>query len=1204
MVTEVACARMNGPQTLQSRGGKMVRGLFTSGVVVRKQDGGNMFRFLKYAFLVVALLALVSQIALAQRIDGTLRGVVEDPTGAVVADAKVTATNVATGVAQHSTTTNAGSYTFPNLLVGTYTVTVEKAGFKKYARTNVDIRSNQVVEVNPKLQIGAGETTVEVVAGSEVVRTSDSQLINTFDQVTSIPLPPSPAGVNGILNLAVLAPNTTTQGGGVLGQGGSIGGTRPRMNNFTVDGTDDNRVDITGPQSNVIGDSVADFTLLTNQFSAEYGHSAGGQFNVTTKSGTNTLHGTGFILNNNRNYNAFDNIEKQANGCDTNPSCEKSRFDFNTIGGTLGGPIKKDKIFFFGGYQRVFAGFPGSSVVLETPTAAGITALKSVAENSAVTAILDQFPAGSGLVRTTNVTNTRTGATVAVPVGNLAVNSPSFYNEWDWQANGDINWRAHSIRLRYLYNRQRTPNLPDPPLPQFFGDTTYDVRRGALTDAWVINDRWVNDFRAGYTRQINGFTVPPEFDNFPNVFVNELSNFQVGPEGNSPQGGGQNVYQLLEQMTYTKSRHTLKWGAEFRRWIAPSGFLPRARGEWQYSTMQELVNDFVPTLFAKRGAGSGKFDGNQTAFYGFFQDDWRVAPHLTLNLGMRYEWVGIPNGAKTQALNSLSNAPGTPFIFEIPKTDTNNWAPRFGFAWDPRGNGKWAVRGGFGVSYDLIAQNFPTLQLPPQLQSEQDPDITCGLPNRPAWCAGYNAAVYAAGGATGRGFLGNGGLLQVNLPCDNTVDCRAATQGVIPDQIMPKVYTWTASVQHELGRGTSIELRYLGTRGVELFTQTQLNAASAFDRGAKPLPTYIASGSVPGAVSVTPPAPGSTLPTFAAPTLADFNAIAAVRPYQSLGFLGSVTGFPSNADNIYHSGSVDFQHRMSHGVFLRANYTWAHNIDTATNELFSSLVNPRRGEDGNHIERERGRSVLDIRHKLAVTWIYNLPKISTDSGFLKALLHGWVWNGTYILQTGQPVNVRSAVDSNGNKDSAGDRAIFNPAGDPFVSSGVNVVCGNGTTGATFIASSVGGLSSTGVASGCAVGNVGFLTNGASGAPFALGYLAKNSAAGFIQAGAGALTNTGRNNITSPGRNNFDMSLFKDTKLTERVTIQVRAESNNVFNHRQFSFSNPGVFSIAGIDDSAINAEGFVDANGNPDFRNPKQLNGGSRTMQLGLKVIF
>ncbi|HEX2715065.1 MAG TPA: carboxypeptidase-like regulatory domain-containing protein, partial [Candidatus Acidoferrales bacterium] len=207
----------------------------------------------------VALFVATAGTAIAQRLDGTLRGEVTDPSGAVVAEAKVTVTNIGTGGSQTTNTTSAGTYSFPNLLVGTYSVTVEKPGFSKYSRTNVQIFSNQITEVNPKLSIGTAATTVEVVSGAEVVRVTDSQLVNTFDstQVLSLPLPPAPNGSNAILNLAILAPNTTTLGGGVLGNGGSIGGTRPRMNNFTVDGTDDNRVDITGPQSNVIGDAVA-----------------------------------------------------------------------------------------------------------------------------------------------------------------------------------------------------------------------------------------------------------------------------------------------------------------------------------------------------------------------------------------------------------------------------------------------------------------------------------------------------------------------------------------------------------------------------------------------------------------------------------------------------------------------------------------------------------------------------------------------------------------------------------------------------------------------------------------------------------------------------------------------------------------------------------------------------------------------------------
>jgi hypothetical protein len=1114
---------------------------------------------------VLALVLVFSAAAMAQTIDGTLRGTVTDPSGAVISGAKVTATNTGTGLTKETTTTSSGTFNFPNMLVGNYTVTVEGSGFKKYTREQVQVRSNQIAEVDAKLAVGAEGTTVEVSAGAEVIQT-DSQLVNTFDanQIVNLPIN-SPAGVSGVLNLAILAPGTTTQGGGVLGQGGSIGGARPRMNNFTVDGLDDNRVDITGPQSNVISDSIAEFTLITNQFSAEQGHSAGGQFNIVTKSGTNNWHGTAGIVNNNRHYNAFDNVEKLTQGCDLGP-CEKQRTDFNQISGTLGGPLVKNKLFIFGAYQRVFAGFEGGSAVLEAPTAAGLTNLNTLAQNAAVREILAQFPVASSSLRTINVTNTATGTTLPVAIGEVGLSAPSFYNEHDYQVNGDLNLSKHQIRMRYLNNRQRSPNLSDPPVPQFSGSVTFDVHKAALTDVWSITNRLVNDFRLGYTRQLNGFTVPATFANFPNVFVNELTNFQVGPEGNSPQGGGQNVYQIVEQMTYSRGGHTLKFGGEGRRWIAPGGFLPRARGEWQYSTLQNLVNDFVPNDFAKRGAGSGQTDGNQTAFFWFFQDDWKVNQRLTLNLGVRYEWFGIPNMLKTQSLNAIADCPTCisqylpqGFIFRTPKSDINNYAPRLGFAWDPTGSGKWSIRGGFGISYDVIAQNFPSLQLPPQLQSEQDPDITCALPGRPAWCA-----TYTGGANSGRGFLAGGGLLQVNVPPANQAEARAATQGVIFDQVQPKVYTWTGSIQRELWKNTSVELRYLGTRGAQLFAQTQLNARSGFDNGGAPLPTYFSNSAVPT--------------TFAAgsPTLAAFNT-ASTRPFAAQGFAGSVTGFTTNAESIYHSGSIDLNQRMTRGLSFRANYTWAHNIDNGTNELFSSLVNPRRAEDGNHQERERGRSVLDIRHKGAVSWVYELPKSKSDNGFVKALVNGWMWNGTYLVQSGQPVTAQSATDSNGNKDSAGDRAILNPAGDPRIGTDVNFVCWNGTTRT--------------IAASCA------------SAAETVGYVAINPNAGYVRARTGALTNVGRNTLTSPGRNNWDMSVFKNTYFTEKTFLQFRVEMFNVFNHRQFSFSNPGVFSIPGIDDSAINAAGYARV-ADPNFLDPKQLNGTGRTIQLGLKFVF
>jgi hypothetical protein len=1128
-----------------------------------------MKKFSVMRWLCVLAFAASATVAAAQTLDGTVRGEVTDPSGAVVAGATVTATNVATNVSRMTTTTASGTFNLPNLLPGTYTVTVEVDGFQKYNREQIQVRTNQITDVNPRLSLAAAVAELEVTTGAEIVQT-DHQLVNTFDaeQIVNLPFT-APLGANAVLNLAILAPGTTTQGGGVLGEGGSIGGTRPRMNNFTVDGLDDNRVDITGSITNVISDAVAEFTLITNQFSADLGHSAGGQFNVVTKSGTNNWHGTAAALNNNRNYNAFDNIQKQAQGCDLGP-CVKPRTDFTQVSGTLGGPILKDKAFIFGGYQRVFAGFAGSSTTIEAPTAGGLANLNTLASNDAIKNILAQFPTANSATRTINVQNARTGQTLPVPIGEVALLAPSFYDEHDYLANGDVSLTKHQLRFRYIKNTNRQPNLSDPPVPQFSGDLSVKVHKASIGDVWTVNSTSVNDFRLGYTRYTNAFTVPDQFINFPNAFVNELTNFQVGPQGNSPQSTIQNVYQLIEQMTHSRGAHTLKFGGEYRKWIAPGGFLPRARGEWQYSDLSNLVSDTVPIDFAKRGAGNAGTDGNQSAMFGFFQDDWKVAPSLTLNLGLRYEWVGVPKLSTLQELNQIADCPACTskylpqgLIFRVPKSDTNNFAPRVGFAWDPGGQGKWSVRGGFGISYDVIAQNFPTLELPPQLQSEQDPDITCGLPNRPSWCAGYNPQIYAGGGQTGPGFLAGGGLLSVNIPPANQEEARAATQGYIFDSIQPKVYTWTTSVQRELWRNTSIEVRYLGTRGSSLFVQTQLNASSAFDRGAQPLPTYFNTADVPATFSA-----GS-------PTLSAFNAIAAVRPFRAQGFLGAVSAFTSNGENIYHSGSVDLNQRSWRGVTLRANYTWAHNIDNSTNELNSSSVNPRRAENGLNLDNERGNSVLDIRHKGAISWTWELPRTSFDNAFVKALIGGWFWNGTYLVQSGQPITALSNTDTNGNLDAAGDRAILNPNGDPTRGTDTRTVCWNGSVRSF----------------GCA------------DAAQIVGYVALDPTAQFVRARAGSLTNVGRNTLTSPGRSNFDMSFFKSFYFTEGTFLQFRTEFFNIFNHRQFTFANPGVFAVPGIDDSAVNAAAYSRV-ADPNFLNAQQLNGGSRTINLGLKLVF
>jgi len=1135
--------------------------------------------------IVTALAAIVcillGNAAEAQRLDGTLRVTITDKSQASIEEAKVTAENEATGVAASTNASSSGTYVFPNLLVGTYTISVEKDGFKKAIQKGIAVSSNQVTEAKIELELGAVSATVEVEAGADLVKTESSTLEATFSGRAVLDVPINTTG-GDVKEFAVYAPGTTTQQGGVLGSCGSVGGTRPRFNGFSIDGVDDNKIDTNGPTQPVIQESVAEFTLLTNQFTAENGHSAGGQFNIVTKSGTNNWHGAGWGYNRNRNYDAFDNLQKDRG--------VKDRYDYNRAGASAGGPVIHNKLFVYGAYEFQNNGLASSSPSFSSPTADGIATLMGLAHDSAVTDILNQFPVAPTADATVQVNGQ------AIPVGTIQSIAPNFANQHDFIVNADASLGKHQLRGRFLYDRFRAPDFnPSQPQEQFLGTNSSDARKVIFTDAWSISNNVINDFRTSYSR-LNGpnLVVPSGFVNFPNVEVDELGS-NLGPNGLATQGYAQNVYQWVDNISYIRGKHALKFGVEVRKFISPTNTLPRARGEWDYASLSQFINDFVPTGAngALRGAGSGSVAENYNAFYWFVQDDWKVTPRLTLNLGLRYEYSGVPRDENLQAINGVSDDPALGLIFRAPKPDINNFAPRVGFAWDPLGTGKWAVRGGAGLAYDVVPNNFAINSLPPQLQSEQNPGLTCTLAGAPQWCATFDAA-NPTNPAAGQGFLQFGGLLQVNVPPVTQADARAATQSLIPDHVSPKVITWTLGVQHELFRNSSLEVRYVGTRSLELPVQQRLNSASAFDPnfaggGLTPLPTYVNPADVPVAVT----SPVSTLQSFD-----NYNPL----PLSGDGFLGSMTTFPAIGTGTYHSGSVDFIHRFSRGIYVRANYTFSKNIDNATNELFSSRVNPRRAQDGFDFAGERGLSALDIRHKFALSFLYEIPNVQSDHAFVKVLAHGWEFGGTYLAESGQPVTPLSGVDSNANGDSAGDRTIINPGGASGVGTSVNAVCNAGPGGAT----SVVGIDPASGAWQCGSENdaniVGYVvaptTIGDDSGPI-------SANARFVQAGIGALANAGRDTVSTPGLNIWNMSLLKTTKISERFSIQFRAETYNTFNHRNFSIGLP---TNNGTIDQVTNANplssGYIFVTSGNLFLNNHQFNGGSRTMQLGLRFIW
>jgi carboxypeptidase family protein/TonB-dependent receptor-like protein len=1124
-----------------------------------KSGLSNRFGVVLAIMAAFAIIAAIPVRGFAQRLGGTLQVEVTDKSGATVPGAMVTATNEDTKVASNATTSGT-VYVFPDLLPGLYTVEVNKAGFNKYVRAHVNVLPNQTVDAPAVLEVGAVTTTVEVTAEGEApVEVTSSQIQSGFSGTVAEQLPINTIG-GDVKELAVFLPNTTTQPGGVIGSGGSVGGLRSRFNAFTIDGADDSNPNTSGFYTPVIEDSVQDITVITNQFNAEYGRSAAAIFATTTKSGTNNFHGEAHEYNRNKHYDTLDNQEQERG--------HQDRYDYNRVGASLGGPIIKNRLFFFGAYEYQNEGKAASGPTVNTPTDAGLALLKAAADPAIVT-ILNQFP--TGVAQNSTTTATLKGVPTVIPVGTFQGLAPNYTHEHDFIVSLDTNIGKHSIRGRYIYDRQRQPEVnANEPLPQFNGTNNSDNRKVILNDVWSASSSLVNQFWFSFSRAVGpDLTVPSGFLNFPNVEIDALG-VSIGPNGCSPQSTIENTYQWRDDVTKTFGKHTVKFGAEVRNNISPSNFLPRQRGEWDYADLSTFINDLIPNGANKalQGAGSGSFVASFHSIYGFAQDDWKITPRLTLNLGLRYEYNSVYRDDALQNLNAISNDPNFGLIFRTPKPDRNNWAPRFGFAYDPFGTGRWSIRGGIGVFYDIIPSNFPQLALPPQLQSEQNPKLSCSLAGAPAWCPS------ATGGV---GFLQGGGLLTVNVPPVTQATARAATQGFIPDNTDPKVFTWSLSIQHQLTTNTSIELRYLGNHALELPAQIRLNSFNPLNPatpggGIAPLPTYLTVSAVPGAV----PAPPSTL--------LDFDNF--TSPLAKDGFLANVTAHEPWASSIYHGGSIEITHRLSHGLTVQADYTLAHVDDDATNELFSSFVNPRRVQDGYNIRGDWGRSALDIRNKFAMAVVYAFPTISMGNRIARGFVNGWQLSTTYLAQSGQPITALSDADSNGNGDVAGDRAILNPAGKDRTGTPVNFVCNAGPGGLTSIVADP-------------------TTCGAGDDANIVGYVAADPSARYVQAQTGSVSTVGRDTVSTPGLNLWNMSLLKNFTLTERFRLQFRIASFNTFNHPNPSIglpTNNGTIDQNQNPNPKSTAYPFVDA-GNL-FLNSTAFNGGRRNVELGLKVIF
>lgn len=1106
------------------------------------------------SILLPAVLSLAISSVFGQATGGAVTGTVLDTNGAAVPNVSIMIVNKENGTKLTTQTTSAGSYNFPNVLVGDYTLTADAVNFAS-AKQDIKVSLNQTVTAEITLQTKGVQATVDVTTEGEVlVQTDSSQLGKTFEsrQVTDLPT------FGNQNQLAVLSPNVVERSAGVSGSGGTVGGTRPRGNVFTVDGVDNNAPDVTGPINSVIQDSIQEFTLLTNNYNAEFGSGTGGQFNTITKSGTNRFSGSLFYYGQRDRFNA---VSTQTGDALNNGSLtKKPRFLDDRYGFTIGGPIVKNKLFFFGAYEKEQTISAGSTYSFVAPTASGLNRIAALPGASAyVVNILRKYSAQAQTqdflqaVLAPNVDCVATPNNAnCIPFGSASVTSPNSLTNNQYLINIDYTPNS-SNQLRFRFNNQKTS------AEQVGGDqggaiaafnNLYDFKSRLFSTTWIrtINSQLVNDLRVSVRDHSQDFPLKDaQFNNFPNILDAETG-IDIGPGGNLPQGTPvDDSYQLFDALNYIRGTHSFKFGGEFRDLITTGLFLPRSRGDYIYSSFDELVADAVPTFSTLRGVGSPAFIGNQQFFSAFAQDDWKVRPDLTLNLGIRYEFATLPRSSKLQGLNALASVPGV-IEFGVPKNQKLNFAPRIGFAWAPTWDnavgrflfghqGQSSIRANFAKSYYANFQNLPTIALPPEVQSELNPNNSGINPNVP--------------------FLQNGGLPGTLPAITDVATARRLTQARIPDQISPYSLAFNVSYQRELSRSMAIEFRYLHTSGYKLPIQVRLNGGIV--PGNLGLPTFFAQPSAAQLAGLTK-------------TLGDINAQRRLALAQ-YGFAGNVTEHSPIGHSNYDGGSVTLTRRFSNNLSFTAAYTFSKTIDDSTNELNSSAINPRRSQDAFDIKNERGLSALDVPHRFVTSFLYDVPFFNKSrNGFARAFLGGWQINGIFQAQSGQPFTPLSGVDSNRNGDSAGDRTILNSGGIPGTGSAVRAINAAGQTVTSGSASTV-------------------------------AYVAINPNAQYIQAGLGAIATAGRNTLRSRGFSRTDMSLLKNFRFGETMNVQFGAEIFDVFNHRPVTI---GIYNPQAI---AIGASGletnttFANVN-SPNFNDYSLGDYYGRSVTFRLKFIF
>ena len=986
-------------------------------------------------FQVVVVLALVlGGVACAQS-TATLTGTVSDPTGAMVTGAAVKVHSLDTNADREVTTDSSGVYVVPSLLPGNYMVQVTATGFGTFTMQKLELTVDQRATVNVKLNVASTGETVEVTGAAPIIDASTITVGQVIDKTTVQEIP-----LNGrhFLDLTVLTPGgvTAPQNGNLTSPSRGLGansfitaGNREDSVNFQINGVNLNDMSQNQITFQPSINTTSEFKINNSTYSAEYGRSSGSIVNVSTRSGTNAFHGEAFdyFRNNGLDARNYFNPKGQAQGA----------LKRNNFGGAIGGPIWRDKTFFFLSYEGLIQhqGLPLNSPVLTASQRAQVLAVG----NPASVALLPLIP----------VANDATG-------NNFLGTAPGPVTVHQGTADGLQQFGTkdtlHGFYAFQSDNRSE-PNLQNNTVPGFGDHRNAHRQVLTLNETHVFSPKLVNEARLGFNRINIAFT--PTFQANPNDYhisdgvnaaiglpqmtIADLAPLNFGGPSMFPQGRTDTLGIFSDTATYLTGKHTLKFGGEYRRFLAVP--FTTDTGTVGFNTTANFIKGVANTFTITPSTVSSRVYVN--AIGGFVQDSYRIVPNLTLELGFRFEWNGTPTEGENRfvvfdpATVSLVRV-GTNGLHSV-YNQNYNWEPRVGFAYDVFSTGRTVIRGGYGYMADQPTSNAVT-----------------GLAGNTPFAS---PVAYTSSAAP--------------IPLTNLYGSAAAAGLTINtiDHSFKNGYSqsFNVNLQQELPWGVAVQVGYFGSVGRHLRARRNLNQPV---NGVRPYLTLSNS---------SPIAPGAAV---------------------NSNFIDVTSVGSSNYNALWLTGRKN----VGHGLQFNATYNWSKSMDL--NSLGSQGVYVF--QDSNNPASNYGLSDYDVRNRLAANAIYDLPFKGNR------FIEGFRVSGIAQWQSGNPMNIiNSAVLATVNGLTGTTGTVRPNLVAPIVTKKTRLVSGN-----------VGWISSTLCPGVVATGGCSFVNVNAFG-------------------------NLRRNAGTGPGFADVDLSLEKNTKLTERLTLQLRADAFDVFNHPSF-----------------------------------------------------